>query len=231
MPFLLKVTDRIDRLCEKVGQLGSWLILPLIFIIIFDVLTRKFQFIQQAILNSPLYEFLSPTKLQEMEWHLHAAIFLTAFGMTYLHNAHVRVDVLRENLSHRRQAINELLGILFFALPFFAVICFYSWEFVARAYLSGEGSDALTGLPHRWIIKSVFLVGVVVIFLTCVSVAIKLAFYLFGKPEHAAAADEALNIFPVEVEEHVDDVSPGDGSHEEFHVDNPEIPDENRPMT
>ncbi len=230
MTSLFRFTEAIDKLSNGVGRFGSWLILPLIFVIIFDVLTRKFQFIQQAILNSFLHDYISPTKLQELEWHLHAAIFLLAFGMTYLHNAHVRVDVLRETFSRRKQAIVELIGLLVFALPYFAVVTYYGWEFVSRAFVSGEGSDALTGLPHRWVIKSFLLAGLIVMLLSCLSALIKICLYLFGSPEQSKAAVDRLSIFPVQVEEHAD--MPGDAPDEAAElVHDPEFPDENRPMT
>ena len=194
MSRLLDWAARMDALVLRAGRFGSWLILPLIAVIVFDVLTRKFQWIQQLILNSPLHAVLSPTKLQEMEWHLHAAVFLLAYGMTYLLNGHVRVDVLREGMPRRRQGWIELFGLLVFALPFTLVILVHSWDFVARAYLSGEGSAALTGLPQRWIVKSFVLIGVLLLLLSILSVMIRLWAMLVtgGAAGERAAAELAI---------------------------------------
>ena len=69
------------------GKVGAWLSIPLIFIIIFDVITRRF-FV------------LGSTKIQEMEWHLHTAIFLLSLGFAYLKNSHVRIEIIREKYSN-----------------------------------------------------------------------------------------------------------------------------------
>ena len=57
------------------------MIVPMILIIVYDVVTRKFVAVQQFVQNSALNDFLSPTKLQEAEWHLHAMIFLLAYAL------------------------------------------------------------------------------------------------------------------------------------------------------
>ena len=64
---LLHVSLILENIVKFSGKVGAWLSLPLIFIIIFDVITRRF-FI------------LGSTKLQELEWHLHTAIFLLTLG-------------------------------------------------------------------------------------------------------------------------------------------------------
>ena len=65
MRKLLEIADVCEWIPQKAGKLGAWLIVPLIIVIMYDITTRKLQFIQQAVLNSPLYEYISPTKLQE----------------------------------------------------------------------------------------------------------------------------------------------------------------------
>ena len=199
MLWMLRQTIWVDKIANAVGRLGSLLILPLIAIIMFDVLTRKFQSVQLAIQDSVLGDYISPTKLQELEWHLHAVIFFLAFGMAYLANAHVRVDVLREGFSRRRQAWIEFLGLLFFAVPYLCVVLWFGWDFVSRSFLSGEGSDALTGLPYRWIVKSFLLLGLVLTLMVVLSVMAKLFAYLFGSSKIRSSADELLNIFPHDI--------------------------------
>ena len=58
---LLNISARLESILVAIGKLGAWLSLPLIAIIMFDIISRKF-FV------------LGSTKLQEMEWHLHAAL-------------------------------------------------------------------------------------------------------------------------------------------------------------
>ncbi len=51
------------------------------------------------------------TKLQELEWHFHAAIFSLWMGYCYTINAHPRVDSFLEGKSYRARAWIELCGL------------------------------------------------------------------------------------------------------------------------
>lgn len=91
---------------------------------------------------------------QELEWHFFAAMFM--FGMAYAlkEDAHVRVDVLYDGFKPQTKAIVNILGVIFFLLPFASLVAFISPEFVIEAFESGEGSSDPGGLAYRWIIKS-----------------------------------------------------------------------------
>ncbi|MEM7068691.1 MAG: TRAP transporter small permease subunit [Pseudomonadota bacterium] len=197
MKTLLSFANVCERIVVRIGEWSSFLILQLIAVIMYDVVSRKFQFIQQMVLNSPLYDYISPTKLQELEWHLHAVIFLLAFGYGYFCNTHVRVDLLREKMHPRRQAAIELIGLIAFALPYLLIMGFYTWEFASSSFAQGEGSDALTGLPHRWVIKSFLLIGICLMLMAVISIAIRLLAYLSGSPEIQERSALALkNLIP-----------------------------------
>ena len=92
--------------------------------------------------------------LQEMEWHLFAVMFL--FGISYAlgDEAHVRVDFIYDNLSERKKAIINIIGTIFFLIPFAILIAYGSYEFVMDAYSVNEISEDPGGLTHRWIIKA-----------------------------------------------------------------------------
>jgi TRAP-type mannitol/chloroaromatic compound transport system permease small subunit len=203
MRKMLDIADQVERVPQFIGRLGSWLILPLIGIIMFDVLTRKLfgGAIQQWIQTSSLYDILSPTKLQEMEWHLHGALFMLAIGFSYTMNAHVRVDVIREKVSDRKQAWIELIGLMVFLFPYVIVIGILSWDFIHRAYASNEALAAMTGLTHRWIIKSFLLACLVMVFLAGITTLLRQIVYLFG-PEHLRG-DVKMNMLTSAVAEHL----------------------------
>ena len=186
--MIVSVINRIDSIVKCIGKFASWLIIPLILVTVFDVITRKFVVLQQLILESPLHTLLSPTKLQEMEWHLHAAIFLLTFGYAYLSNAHVRVDLVRETLTPRKQMLVELFGLCLLALPYVGLLIFYAWGFVLTSYAQQEMSSAMTGLPYRWIIKSVFLAGVVLLCVSIVSTIIRLLIILCSRSDNLEQA-------------------------------------------
>jgi TRAP-type mannitol/chloroaromatic compound transport system permease small subunit len=164
---LLNISARLESILVAIGKLGAWLSLPLIAIIMFDIISRKF-FV------------LGSTKLQEMEWHLHAALFLLALGYAYLKNSHVRIEVIRESFSTKLKAILEVIGVLIFILPYTGLIVWFGIDFVSRSYGMNEVSAALTGLSHRWIMKSFVPMGMAFLWLAGISVLLRNLSYLIG---------------------------------------------------
>ena len=162
---ILYLSNSLETLVRFFGKIGAWLSIPLIFIIIFDIITRRF-FI------------LGSTKIQEMEWHLHTAIFLLALGFAYIKNSHVRIEIIREKYSSTLKSFFEVIGILFFLVPYTCMIIYYGFDFVSRSYNLNEVSSALTGLSHRWIIKSFIPFGMLLLFLAGLSILIKNIAYL-----------------------------------------------------
>jgi TRAP-type mannitol/chloroaromatic compound transport system permease small subunit len=127
MGALLNLASVFDRIARTVGKLAGWIILPLIFVIIFDVVTRKVDFIRLYFSDFSInYGYSVSTMLQDLEWHLHGVLLLLTFGFGYLMNAHVRVDIFRENLSRKGQAWLEFLGLVLMALPFLLLMLYYT---------------------------------------------------------------------------------------------------------
>jgi TRAP-type mannitol/chloroaromatic compound transport system permease small subunit len=168
MNALLKTSEGIRRMLEVVAQASGWLLVVMAAVTCFDVLARK------TGLSVPL------TKLQELEWHFHAAIFSLWMGYGYTINAHPRVDSFTEKLAFRRKAWIELAGCLLLALPYVVLTAYHSVGFVATAYAVGEQSESPFGLTHRWIIKGIYAAGVWLVVLGILSVLARLIVYLFG---------------------------------------------------
>ena len=181
---LLNISSKLENILVGVGKLGAWLSLPLIAIIMFDIISRKF-FV------------LGSTKLQEMEWHLHAALFLLALGYAYLKNSHVRIEVIREGFSTKLKAILEVIGVVLFILPYTGLIIWFGIDFVSRSFGMNEVSSALTGLSHRWIIKSFVPMGMAFLWLAGISVLLRNVSYLMGlKNNNKALMDTAQSMSP-----------------------------------
>ena len=172
MNTLLKVAESLRRLLEWIALASGWLLVIMACVTTFDVVARKFG------LDLPY------TKLQELEWHFHAAIFSLWMGYCYTINAHPRVDSFTEQMSHRGRAWVELAGCLLLALPYIALVSYYSLDFVASSYRLSEQSDSTVGLTHRWIIKGIYAAGLWLVVLGIVSVLLRVIVFLFGdKPD------------------------------------------------
>jgi len=139
MDSVLKMTGKI---IDGLGNFCSLLMILMVINVFYDVIMRYF-FNDVSI------------GMQELEWHLFAAMFMFGIAYTLKEDAHVRVDIFYDVMSVKKQAFINILGSLFFALPITLVILYYSWDYTFEAYQMGEGSGDPGGLPHRWIVRSV----------------------------------------------------------------------------
>ena len=147
-----KFVKAIEALTTAAGRFASWLLLPLMAVIMLDVVGRRFFRVGSV-------------GLQEIEWHLHTVIFLFAAAYGYLRNTHVRIDMLRDRCSERVRGWIEALGCLLFLIPYSAMLCYLSFWFWKYAWDIGEISDSPGGLPARWAIKAVMPVAFALLFL------------------------------------------------------------------
>ncbi len=173
MNALLALSESLRRLLEQVARVSAWLLLLMAAVTCFDVLARK------TGIPAPL------TKLQELEWHFHAALFSLWMGYGYTINAHPRVDSYTEHLPMRRKAWIELTCGLLFALPYLAFVAYHTLDFVAESYALNETSDSTVGLSYRWFIKGIYAAGIWLVLLGILSVLLRVVVFLFGGPSKA----------------------------------------------
>jgi TRAP-type mannitol/chloroaromatic compound transport system permease small subunit len=184
----LRLSEALRRFVDGVGRFGSWLIIPTVLITVLDVIARKIVWhdasgeahgLQIWLVNS-VSPIFGSTLLQELEWHFHTGLFALVLGYGYIYNAHVRVDLIRENLAFRKQAWLEFMGLTFFMLPYCAVIIWFAFDYAYASYEIHEISASTVGLTHRWIIKSVLVFGLIVAALAGIAVWLQVVVVLFG---------------------------------------------------
>ena len=196
MELVLSVANVFDRAARSIGKLAGWIMIPLILVIIFDVVTRKIDATRLYFSDFSIqYGYSISTILQDLQWHFHGVLMMLTFGFGYLANAHVRVDIFREMLPRRRQAWLEFYGLIVLAVPFLVLMIAYSWNLVSLSYSQGEGSESLTGIPQRWIIKSFVIIGFIFAMLSVLATLGRLWVFLKGTPEQQDRALEKLAIF------------------------------------
>jgi TRAP-type mannitol/chloroaromatic compound transport system permease small subunit len=202
MNALLKVADRLDAFARSIGKAAGWLILPLIVVIMFDVITRKVDVTRLYFSEyTAEYGYSVSTILQDLEWHFHAVILLLSFGFGYLANAHVRVDIFRELLPRRKQGWLEFVGLLILAVPFLCLMIYYAWDLMALSWHQNEGSDSMTGIDYRYVIKAFMPAGFIVAMASVIATLFRLWGYLRGDEAAQAKALDGLEIFADDHEE------------------------------
>lgn len=190
---LHKLSVAMDRFAVFVGKTASWLILPLVMIIMIDVVTRKIDVIKIWSADITVeYGFSISFIAQDLQWHIHGVLLLLTFGYGYLYNAHVRVDIFRELVNRRRQAWIELVG-LSFAMIFLYFMVKFSWDFTYASWRQGEGSESMVGIGNRFFIKSFLVWGFIVLWIACAAMFLRSVVFLFGDE---VTSREAENLIP-----------------------------------
>ena len=196
MSGILKFASKLDRIARTAGLWVGWIIIPLIFVIMFDVITRKIDVTRLYFSGfTSEYGFSVSTILQDLQWHFHALLLMFSFGIGYLYNAHVRVDIFREMLSRRKQGWMELIGLIVLGLPFLILMVKFSGDMVWLSWRQGEGSDSMTGIPMRYIPKSFMILGFLVLLAAVVATILRLLAYLLGNQSSQDEAIDGLAIF------------------------------------
>jgi TRAP-type mannitol/chloroaromatic compound transport system permease small subunit len=97
--------------------------------------------------------------LQESVIWMHAAVFMLGAAYTLREEDHVRVDVFYRDMSERRQAWVDLVGVLVFLLPLCVFLAWNSFDFVLQSWRIGESSREPGGLPFPFLpmLKTVVL--------------------------------------------------------------------------
>lgn len=187
--FMLDDSAALATLTTRTGIAASLLFAPMMLIIVYDVMQRKFLDIAPWFTNTAWYQVFTSTRIQEMEWHLHAVLFLMCLAYAYIHDAHVRIELVRDSLRPRLRVWLELLGCLLFLVPYCYVVLKFGIDNAMRAYEIGEASAAQTGLSHRFIIKGFMPLGFAFLALAGMSVALKCVVYLFGPQKFRKECD------------------------------------------
>ena len=115
------ISDALRKFVDKVGKISTFFIIPLVLITMWDVICRKLVWIQIWLVEN-FGRIFESTLLQELEWHFHTALFLMVLGYGFIHNRHVRVDFIRENLKTRTKVWIDFLGTSFLMLPWVCVV-------------------------------------------------------------------------------------------------------------
>lgn len=166
MTSLLKLSQWIDWLNERVGRAAFWLVLAMTVICATNASVRfAFNY--------------SSNGLLEIQWYLFAAVFLLSSPYTLLKNEHVRIDVLAGKLSPRGQAVIDIIGTLLFLLPMVAMVLWLSLPLVAESFRINEMSANAGGLI-RWPVKALLPVGFALLALQGLSELIKRIAFLAG---------------------------------------------------
>ncbi len=134
----------------------SWLNVALVLLICLDVLFRYF------------FSF-SKNWILELEWHMFSLVFLLGSAYALQYDKHVRVDVFYQKFSDKTKAIINLVGTVVFLIPWSYLVVTTAYKFANNSWYIREGSNQPGGLPARYIIKFMIVIGFILLALQGVS--------------------------------------------------------------
>jgi len=129
----LSFAKKIDGLNEAIGKLISYLILPLVFILTYEVIVR--------------YGFDSPTLWAwDINMYLGGLMLILGGGYAHVHKAHVLVEVFLEKMSSKQRALLDLFisPIIIFPL---VVLVWFGWEAAWQSIKMRENYSSLWEPP------------------------------------------------------------------------------------
>ncbi len=146
MIFLRRLEQAIGKLSGAFGWLAGWLCILMIGVVFVDVVAR--------------YGFdAGSIAMQELEWHLFAAVFLLGAAYTMREDANVRVDVFYARMTPRKKAMVDIFGTVVFVIPMCTLILYSSYDFVSYSYQIQEISNDPGGLPYRFAFRALLPLG------------------------------------------------------------------------
>ncbi|MDP6855205.1 MAG: FCD domain-containing protein [Arenicellales bacterium] len=143
------VVTFLNGIVRRIVEAAAWLNVVLILLIIITVILRYGFHRNQLWLDWPL------VPMEELMWHFYSVPVMFGLAYAITNDSHIRIDLLRGLMSKRLQHIFEILGILLLLLPCLVILLDFSFDYAVYAFTHHESSQSTMGLPHRWIVKSV----------------------------------------------------------------------------
>jgi TRAP-type mannitol/chloroaromatic compound transport system permease small subunit len=144
---LLAFSRVIDAINSRLGKWLSWALFAAVLISAGNAVVRK------------SLDMSSNTWL-ELQWILFSVVFLLCSPWTLLRNEHIRIDIINNMLPKPVRNWIDLLGHLFFLLPFTVVMIITGWPFFIASIRINEQSSNAGGLaqwPAKFLVPACFI--------------------------------------------------------------------------
>jgi len=133
---------RIDAFSTRIGQAFSWLMVPLTLMICYEVFARYF------LNRSNAWAF-------DAQLMLYGSVFMMAGAYTLAKSGHVRGDILYGFLSHRQQALIDLILYIVFFIPGVTALAYAGVIFAGESWAINEHSSITADGPPIYPFKTI----------------------------------------------------------------------------
>jgi TRAP-type mannitol/chloroaromatic compound transport system permease small subunit len=159
-PGLIRLVNRIDKFTDTTGTWFSWLAVPLVAAVTYEVIARYF-------FNAPtIWSF-------DVTFMLYGTLFMLGAAYALHKGAHIRTDFFFERWSIRTKGMIDSIAYLVFFFPSLIVFFFVSWNEGWYAYTINETSEQTPWRPVLWPFKMVVPATCLLLLIQGVSETIK----------------------------------------------------------
>ncbi len=155
----IPIVSSLNKIVQRIVETAAWLNVLVIFLILITVILRYGFHRNQLLLNWPL------VPMEELQWHFYSVPFMFGLAYAITKDSHIRIDILRLHMSKKLKHIFEILGIILLLMPCTIILFDFSLDYTIYAITHHESSQSTMGLPHRWIVKSVIPLTMILIFI------------------------------------------------------------------
>ena len=193
MRELLFISQKIDAFNAWIGRWVSWLVVVVVLVSSINAVMRK------------VFDVSSNSYL-ELQWVLFSVIFLLCSPWTLLSGEHIRIDIVNHLLPLKVRGWIDLIGHLFFLLPFTLLLLYLSVPFFLSSLRLNEQSGNAGGLP-QWPAKSLIMIAMLLLLAQGISELIKRIAMMRGLiPDSNAKALSAHEIIEQDAERMIADL-------------------------
>jgi len=137
-----RLVKAIDRIALWSGAVVSWLIIPMVLALAYEVAARYF--------------FNAPTIwAYDVTFITYGTFFMLGSAYTLQRGGHIRTDSYYGQWSVRTQGMVDSICYALFFFPALIIFLFVTWEFFWVSYLRAERSVTSPWLPPIWPLKAV----------------------------------------------------------------------------
>lgn len=202
MDRLLVISRAIDGISRYFGVVATWLVLLAALVSALNAFARysvgTLLYVGQTLgLFTPELNWLfdlyrnNSNILSDVQLAMFAGMVMFGAPWTLKTNEHVRVDLLYGMLGYRKRDWVDLIGGLFFLVPFCVLMIYLSWPWFLDAWNGNEMSQNAGGMP-RWPAKFCMPAGFVLVLLQGISEIIKCLVSLTTRQHREAHYEKPL---------------------------------------
>lgn len=176
MRTYLRVVDNVN---EWMGQAAKWLLLVLVGAVFLDIVARY-------IFNIGLVWAYETAQM------MGASINVLGWGYVRLHRSHIRIDVIYNKFSTKARVILDIVFTIVLFFPVFFIFVYTAWNWAVFAWIENEAMIMSHWYPPAAPMRTVIVVGLILLFLQFVAEAIRDIYFLkYGRRPHEQQILEA----------------------------------------